>query len=152
MTEPSGVRKTQGIHAKVVLGLSTNISSVDNSKAPETEARVVNPQDGLGIEITVDDYPKKPQETLKEWMTQPYDRVAPEVITNIEEIDFKGLPALAIHHGSLAPGYEKFTALSIYIAAKDGRVFRVTAAPDPQNTIYFDTFKQILDSFTILEK
>jgi hypothetical protein len=125
---------------------------VDKSKAPEYETIVVNPEDLLNIDITIDDYTMQPGETLKEWMTRPYDRVAPEVITNIEELDFKGFPALAIHHGSLAPGYEKSTALSIYIAAKDGRVFRITAAPDPQHTIYLDTFKQILDSFTILEK
>lgn len=148
----NAIEAAKAAGAKQVLGLGITINSVDTSKAPGTEARVLNPQDALGIDITVDDYPKKPQETLKEWMTQPYDRVAPEVITSIEEIDFKGLPALLIHHGSLAPGYEKAAYLSIYIAAKDGRVFRFTAAPDPQNTIYFDTFKQILDSFTILEK
>jgi hypothetical protein len=149
---PNAIEAAKAAGAKQVLGLGIMINSVDTSKAPGTETVTLNPQDSLGIEITVDDYPKKPQETLKEWMTQPYDRVAPEVITSIEETDFKGLPALFVHHGSLAPGYEKAAHLSIYIAAKDGRVFRVTAAPDPQNTIYFDTFKQILDSFTILEK
>ena len=148
---PNAIEAAKAAGAKQVLGLGITINSVDTSKAPGTEARVLNPQDALGIDITVDDYPKKPQESLKEWMTQPYDRVAPEVITSIEEIDFKGLPALSIHHGSSAPGYEKSTFLSIYIAAKDGRVFRVTAAPDPKTTIYPEVYQQILDSFTILD-
>jgi hypothetical protein len=83
-------------------------------------------------------------------MTRPIERVWPGAITSIEEVDFKGFPALVVHHRSIAPGEENLTILSIYIAAKDGRVFRVAAVPDPKDTIYPDIFKQILDSFTLL--
>ena len=147
---PDAIEKAYAAGAKQVLGLGIGISSVDSSKGVGTEPRVLNPQDSLGIDITVDDYPIKPGESLKEWMTRPIERVG--AITSIEEVDFKGLPALIVHHRSIAPGEENLTLLNIYIAAKDGRVFRIGARPDPKDTIYSDTFKQILDSFTILEQ
>lgn len=147
---PDAIEKAYAAGAKVVLGLGINISSVDTSKAPGTEPRTLNPRDALNIDITVDDYPVRPHETLKEWMTRPIERVWPGAITSIEEVDFKGFPALVVHHRSIAPGEENLTILSIYIAAKDGRVFRVAAVPDPKDTIYPDIFKQILDSFTLL--
>lgn len=149
---PDAIEQAYAAGAKQVLGLGIGISSVDSSKGVGTEPRVLNPQDSLGIDITVDDYPIKPGESLKEWMTRPIERVWPGAITSIEEVDFKGLPALIVHHRSIAPGEENLTLLNIYIAAKDGRVFRIFAGPDPEDTIYPDTFKQILDSFTILEQ
>jgi len=149
---PDAIEKAYAAGAKQVLGLSISISSVDSSKGPGTEPRVLTPQDSLGIDITVDDYPIKPGESLKEWMTRPIERVWPGAITSIEEVDFKGLPALIVHHRSIAPVDENLALLNIYIAAKDGRVFRIGARPDPKDTIYSDTFKQILDSFTILEQ
>jgi hypothetical protein len=148
---PDAIEKAYAAGAKTVLGLGPSINSVDTSKAPETEFRTLNPQDALTIDITVDDYPINPGESLKEWMAR-LDRMWPESITNIEEVEFKGLPALVVHHRSIAPWEENLTVLSIYIAAKDGRVFRIAAAPDPKDTIYPDVFKQILDSFTILEQ
>jgi len=151
LVKPTGVRKTHGVNAKIVLALNTSINSADLSKAPENEAVARNPQDALHIDITLDEDRLGPGEDLKDY-AQRQGWYWAESIESLEETDHDGLPALILHfdHRGLVPNGG--VSLMVLIAAKDGRVYRIMAAPIPQDTIYPEVFQQILDSFTILDK
>jgi hypothetical protein len=151
LVEPTGIRKTHGIHAKVVPGLSTSIDSFDLAKAPETEAVARNPQDALHIDIVLDEDVLRPGENLREY-AQRQGWYWAESVTSQEESEHDGLPALTLQldkHDLIPNGWK---GLIVLIAAQDGRVYKIMAAPDPHDTIYPEVFQQILNSFTILDK
>jgi hypothetical protein len=150
LVEPTGVRKTPGIHGKIAPGLSTSINSVDLSKAPGTEPQTLNPQDALHVELSLVEEALRSGERLKDYLFRQSWYWA-ESVKSLEEVDHDGLPALSVHYdySGLIPNGS--AGLVILIAAKDGRVYKIIAGPDPKDTIYPEVFQQILDSFTILE-
>lgn len=150
LVEPTGVRKTHGVNAKIAPGLSTNINSFDLSKAPENEAVARNPQDALHIDITLDEDSLRPGEGLKD-CAQRQGWYWAESIKSLEETDHAGLSALRLHIDKRGLIPNGGTSLMILIAATDGRVYRIGAMPIPEDTIYPAVFQQILDSFTILD-
>jgi hypothetical protein len=133
-----------------IWGLSVTISSVDSSQGPEYEAEVVNKQDVLNITISVDDEPLGPSETLRDFMLR---RVfSADQVVAVEDVAYRERPALLVHYSFSGMGEVKVSGLLVLIASKDSRVFRIDVTPSPEETRYADTFREILNSFTILER